>query len=172
MESKLDDIDSGKCNYVEMLHEFYDEFEDTLAKAKEDMQGQKIQLQEDITDVKWDKCGRNMVIKTGRFGKFLACPGYPECKSTKPYVEPTDAKCPVCGGDVIGKKSKKGHLFFGCSNYPECNFMTWDKPTNEKCPKCGKSLFKGKGGMLNCLDEKCGYSVKAPRKNAKKTQED
>ena len=172
MESKLDDIDSGKCNYVEMLHEFYDEFEDTLTKAKEDMQGQKIQLQEDITDVKCDKCGRNMVIKTGRFGKFLACPGYPECKSTKPYVEPTDAKCPVCGGDVIGKKSKKGHLFFGCSNYPECNFMTWDKPTNEKCPKCGKSLFKGKGGMLNCLDEKCGYSVKAPRKNAKKTQED
>lgn len=172
METRLDEIDNGDCNYIDVLHDFYDEFEATLAKAKDDMQGQKIQLQEDITDVKCDKCGRNMVIKTGRFGKFLACPGYPDCKSTKPYVEPTNAKCPVCGGEVIGKKSKKGYLFFGCSNYPECNFMTWDKPTDEKCPNCGKSLFKGKGGMLNCLDEKCGYSAKAPRKNAKKTQDD
>ncbi len=172
METRLDEIDNGDCNYIDVLHDFYDEFEATLAKAKDDMQGQKIQLQEDITDVKCDKCGRNMVIKTGRFGKFLACPGYPECKSTKPYVEPTNAKCPVCGGEVIGKKSKKGYLFFGCSNYPECNFMTWDKPTDEKCPNCGKSLFKGKGGMLNCLDEKCGYTAKAPRKNAKKAQDE
>lgn len=172
METKLDDIDSGKCNYVEMLHEFYDEFEETLSKAKDEMQGQKIQLQEDVTDIKCEKCGRNMIIKTGRFGKFLACPGYPDCKSTKPYVEETDAKCPVCGNTVISKKSKKGYTFYGCSGYPDCNFMTWDKPTSSKCPNCGKSLFKGKGGMLNCLDEKCGYSAKAPRKNAKKTQED
>lgn len=172
MESQLDDIDSGKYNYVDMLHGFYDEFEETLAKAKEEMQGQKIQLEEDITDIKCEKCGRNMVVKTGRYGKFLACPGYPECKSTKPFVEETDAKCPVCGGNVIAKKSKRGFTFYGCSNYPDCNFMTWDKPTDAKCPSCGKSLFKGKGGMLNCLDEKCGYSVKAPRKNAKKTQED
>lgn len=172
MESKLDDIDNGKCNYVEMLGEFYDEFEETLSKAKEEMQGQKIQLQEDITDIKCEKCGRNMIIKTGKFGKFLACPGYPECKFTKPFVEETSAKCPVCGGNVISRKSKRGFAFFGCSNYPDCNFMTWDKPTDAKCPQCGKSLFEGKGGMLNCLDEKCGYSVKAPRKNAKKTQED
>lgn len=172
MESKLDDIDNGKCNYVEMLGEFYEEFEETLSKAKEEMQGQKIQLQEDITDIKCEKCGRNMIIKTGKFGKFLACPGYPECKFTKPFVEETSAKCPVCGGNVISRKSKRGFAFFGCSNYPDCNFMTWDKPTDAKCPQCGKSLFKGKGGMLNCLDEKCGYSVKAPRKNAKKTQED
>lgn len=171
MESKLDEIDDGKCNYVEMLHEFYDELEGSLSKAKSEMQGQKIQLKEDITDIKCEKCGRNMVIKTGRFGKFLACPGYPECKTTKPLIEETNAVCPLCGGKVIGKKSKKGFQFYGCSNYPDCTFSTWDKPTGENCPKCGKSLFKGKGGMINCLNEECGYSFKAPRKNAKKTQE-
>ena len=101
-----------------------------------------------------------MVIKTGRFGKFLACPGYPECKNTKPYVIETGAACPKCGGKVIAKKSKRGYTFFGCDNWPDCDFMTWDKPTEQKCPKCGKSLFKGKGGVLACLDEKCGYKAK------------
>ena len=172
METKLDDIDNGDINYVEMLREFYDDFEATLSKAKADMQGKKIQLQEDITDIKCDKCGRNMVIKTGRFGKFLACPGYPDCKSTKPLVEGTNATCPLCGGQVIGKKSRKGYQFYGCSNYPECNFMTWDKPTGENCPKCGKSLFKGKGGIITCSNEECGYSFKAPRKNAKKKDDE
>ena len=105
MEAKLDEIDNGECNYVEMLREFYDDLEATLAKAKDEMQGQKIQLQEDITDIKCEKCGRNMVVKSGRFGKFLACPGYPECKTTKPLIEETTATCPICGGTVIGKKS-------------------------------------------------------------------
>ena len=172
METKLDEIDEGKTNYVAMLHEFYDDLENTLSKAKAEMQGQKIQLQEDITDIKCDKCGRNMVVKVGRFGKFLACPGYPECKTTKPLIEETNATCPVCGGNVIGKKSKRGYQFYGCSNYPECNFMTWDKPTGDNCPKCGKSLFKGKGGMISCSNEGCDYTCKAPRKNAKKTQDE
>ncbi len=172
METKLDEIDNGSVNYIEVLHEFYNDLEASLAKAKTEMQGQKIQLQEDITDVKCDKCGRNMVVKTGRFGKFLACPGYPECKTTKPLVEETNAVCPKCGGKVIGKKSKRGFQFYGCGNYPECNFMTWDKPTGENCPKCGKSLFKGKGGIITCPDENCGYSFKAPRKNAKKTDDE
>ena len=172
METKLDEIDEGKTNYVAMLHEFYDDLENTLSKAKTEMQGQKIQLQEDITDIKCDKCGRNMVVKVGRFGKFLACPGYPDCKTTKPLIEETNATCPVCGGNVIGKKSKRGYQFYGCSNYPECNFMTWDKPTGENCPKCGKSLFKGKGGMISCSNEACDYTFKAARKNAKKTQEE
>ncbi|MBQ6935247.1 MAG: topoisomerase DNA-binding C4 zinc finger domain-containing protein, partial [Clostridia bacterium] len=171
MEAKLDEIDNGECNYVEMLREFYDDLEETLAKAKDEMQGQKIQLQEDITDIKCEKCGRNMVVKCGRFGKFLACPGYPECKTTKPLVEETTATCPLCGGTVIGKKSKRGYQFYGCNNYPECNFMTWDKPTGENCPKCGKSLFKGKGGMITCSNTECGHSFKAPRKNSKKSQE-
>ena len=172
METKLDEIDEGKCNYIEMLHEYYDDLENSLARAKTDMQGQKIQLQEDITDVKCEKCGRNMVVKVGRFGKFLACPGYPECKTTKPLVEETKATCPECGGQVIGKKSKRGYQFYGCSNYPKCNFMTLDKPTGENCPQCGKSIFKGKGGMISCPDSACGYTTKAARKNAKKTQED
>ncbi len=172
METKLDEIDEGKCNYVEMLREFYDDLEGALSKAKTDMQGQKIQLQEDITDIKCENCGRNMVVKTGRFGKFLACPGYPECKTTKPLVEETNAVCPECGGKVIGKKSKRGYQFYGCDNYPNCNFMTWDKPTGENCPQCGKSLFKGKGGLITCPDKNCGYSFKAPRKNAKKSQDD
>ena len=170
METKLDEIDEGKTNYVAMLHEFYDDLENTLSKAKTEMQGQKIQLQEDITDVKCDKCGKNMVIKVGRYGKFLACPGYPECKTTKPLIEETNAICPVCGGNVIGKKSKRGYQFYGCSNYPQCNFMTWDKPTGENCPKCGKALFKGKGGMITCSNDSCDYTCKATRKNAKKTQ--
>ena len=164
LESDLDRVGEGTQDYIKMLHEFYGDFEETLQKAKAEMDGVKIQLKEDETDIPCEKCGRMMVIKVGRFGKFLACPAYPECKTTKPYVVETDATCPVCGGKVISKKSKKGYTFFGCDKWPECNFMTWDKPTDEKCPKCGKSLFKAKGGMLNCLDEKCGYSAKATRK--------
>lgn len=164
METNLDEVGEGKEDYVRMLHEFYGEFEDILKKAKEEMDGVKIQLKEDITDIPCEKCGRMMVVKVGRFGKFLACPGYPECKTTKPFVVETDAQCPVCGGKVISKKSKRGYTFFGCDNWPECNFMTWDKPTEEKCPKCGKSLFKGKGGMLSCLSEGCDYQAKATRK--------
>ncbi len=161
METNLDEVGEGREDYIKMLHGFYDDFEVILKKAKEEMDGVKIQLKEDITDIPCEKCGRMMVVKVGRFGKFLACPGYPECKTTKPFVAPTDAQCPSCGGKVISRKSKRGYTFFGCENWPECNFMTWDKPTSEKCPKCGKSLFKGKGGMLNCLDEKCGFQTKA-----------
>lgn len=167
METDLDKVGEGKENYVEMLHEFYDDFEVTLSKAKKDMEGQKIRLKEDQTDIPCEKCGRMMVIKTGRFGKFLACPGYPECKTTKPLIQQTNALCPKCGGKVIQKKTKKGYAFYGCENWPSCDFATWDKPTDELCPQCGKSLFKGRGGMLTCLDEKCGYTGRAKRKSAK-----
>ncbi|MBR2893916.1 MAG: type I DNA topoisomerase, partial [Clostridia bacterium] len=167
MESDLDSVGEGQQDYIKMLHTFYDDFEENLKKVKAEMDGVKIQLKEDITDIPCEKCGRMMVVKVGRFGKFLACPGYPECKTTKPFVQETDASCPVCGGKVISKKSKRGYTFFGCDNWPECNFMTWDKPTNEKCPKCGKSLFKGKGSVLSCLDESCGYKATATRKGKK-----
>ena len=160
METGLDRVGDGQQDYVKLLHEFYDDFELNLEKVKDEMQGVKIKLQEDQTDIPCEKCGRMMVIKTGRFGKFLACPGYPECKNTKPYVIETGATCPKCGGKVISKKSKRGYTFFGCDNWPDCDFMTWDKPTDQKCPQCGKSLFKGKGGVLACLDEKCGYKSK------------
>ena len=171
MESDLDKVESGEVDYIAMLHSFYDGFENTLEKAKADMSGVKIQLQEDVTDIPCEKCGRMMVVKVGRFGKFLACPGYPECKNTKPFVVQTNAKCPVCGGKVIEKKSRKGYTFYGCDNYPECNFMTWDKPTDEICPNCGKSLFKRKGGLLVCLNEGCGYEKKAERKRRTKKED-
>lgn len=169
METDLDQIDEGKRNYIEMIRLYYNDFEAPLEKAKADMQGIKIKLKEEETDVVCEKCGRNMIIKVGRYGKFLACPGYPECKNTKPLVFKTAANCPRCGGDVIQKKSKKGHTFYGCGNYPDCKFMTWDEPTEQKCPDCGKSLFKKHGGILACLDEDCGYAKKIERK--KKTKE-
>lgn len=170
MESQLDMVESGETDYIKMLHEFYDEFIATVDKAKVEMQGQKIKLKEDETDEICEKCGRNMVIKSGRFGKFLACPGYPECKNTKPLIVETKATCPVCGGKVIEKKSKRGYAFFGCGNYPECNFMTWDKPTDDLCPQCGKSLFKRKGGIVACLNEGCGFEKKAERKRKAKEE--
>ena len=170
MESQLDMVESGETDYIKMLHEFYDEFIATVDKAKAEMQGQKIKLKEDETDEICEKCGRNMVIKSGRFGKFLACPGYPECKNTKPLVVETKATCPVCGGKVVEKKSKRGFAFFGCGNYPECNFMTWDKPTDDLCPQCGKSLFKRKGGVIACLNEGCGFEKKAERKRKAKEE--
>ncbi len=163
METGLDKVGDGEEDYIKLLHSFYGDFEQTLQKAKEEMQGVKIQLKEDQTDIPCEKCGRMMVVKTGRFGKFLACPGYPECKNTKPYVVETGAVCPKCGGKVISRKSKRGYTFFGCEKWPECDFMTWDKPTEEKCPNCGKSLFKSKGNMLTCLDENCGYKTKAKK---------
>ena len=170
METRLDEVENGDIDYIKMLHEFYDDFSVALSKAKEEMQGVKIKLAADETDIKCEKCGRNMVIKSGRFGKFLACPGYPECKNTKPLVVETKALCPVCRGKIIEKKSKKGYAFYGCSNYPDCNFMTWDKPTDEVCPNCGSSLFKRKGGVLACLAEGCGFEKKAERK--RKAKED
>ena len=172
METQLDEVGEGNEDYIAMLHEFYDDFEKTLTKAKADMKDVKVQLKEDQTDIPCEKCGRMMVIKTGRYGKFLACPGYPECKNAKPLVTKTEAKCPKCGGEVVEKKSKRGYTFFGCGNWPECQFMTWDKPTDDKCPKCGKSLFKRKGGLIVCLDENCGYEKKAERKSKKKTSEE
>ena len=165
METDLDKIDSGDENYIDMIRLYYDDFEAPLEQAKKDMQGVKIKLKEEETDEVCEKCGRNMVIKVGRFGKFLACPGYPECKNTKPLVYKTKAKCPECGGDVIEKKTKRGTSFYGCSNYPNCNFMTWDLPSDEVCPKCGKSLFRKKGNVLYCPDtEGCGFTKPVPRK--------
>ena len=168
METKLDEVGEGKEDYIAMLHEFYDEFDKNLQKVKAEMKDVKIQLDEDVTDIPCEKCGRMMVIKVGRYGKFLACPGYPECKNAKPLVTKTNAKCPKCGGEVIEKKSKRGYTFYGCSNWPDCDFMTWDKPTDETCPECGKSLFKRKGGLTVCLGDGCGFERKTERKSRKK----
>lgn len=172
MEDSLDAIDRGDEDYIQMLHTFYDDFDATLTKAKAEMQGVKIKLEEDITDIPCEKCGKMMVVKTGRFGKFLACPGYPECKNTKPFVTKTNAVCPKCGGEVIERRSKKGRVFFGCSKWPDCDFVTWDKPTDEKCPKCGKSLFKTAGSVKHCLSDGCDYEIKASRKKKNENPEE
>ncbi len=159
VENDLDDVMKGKTDWIQELHDFYGDFDKTLKEAKEAMKGVKIQLKEDVTDVICEKCGRHMVIKTGRYGKFLACPGYPECKNVKKYVEETGAICPKCGGKVIIKHTKKGRIFYGCSNYPKCDFMSWDEPSKELCPQCGKTLLKKKGKhpKYYCVTPGCGY---------------
>lgn len=164
METNLDKVGCGEADYVKMLDEFYTDFEKTLESAKEEMKDVKIQLEEDTTDIPCEKCGRMMVIKTGKYGRFLACPGYPECRNAKPLVLNTGAKCPECGSDIIERRSKKGHVFYGCSSWPKCNFMSWDAPTDEKCPNCGKTLFKNKSGRLSCITAGCGYKKSAGKK--------
>lgn len=167
MEKELDTVEEGKTQWVEILEDFYGDFDKTLKKAKEDMQGVKIQLKEDETDIICEKCGRKMVIKTGRYGKFIACPGYPECKNIKKLVQETGAECPKCGGKVIVKKTKKGRIFYGCDHYPECDFVSWDEPSMEKCPRCGKTLLKkkGKNPKLYCVTPDCGYEKVEEKKD-------
>ena len=159
MEQDLDTVESGETQWDALLADFYADFDKTLKKAKADMQGVKIQLKEDETDIVCEKCGRKMVVKVGRYGKFIACPGYPECKNIKKYVEEVGVKCPKCGGDVIVKRTKKGKAFYGCSNYPSCDFVSWYEPVEERCPNCGDILFKRKGkkGGVFCQREGCGY---------------
>ena len=160
MEENLDEVENGKEKWVNLLDDFYDNFEKTLKKAKTDMDGVKIQLKEDETDIVCDKCGRKMVVKVGRYGKFIACPGYPECKNIIKYVEKTGVHCPKCNGDVIIKHTKSKRIFYGCSNYPQCDFVSWNEPSDEKCPQCGEILYKKKGKkpVLFCAAEGCGYT--------------
>ncbi|QNO16835.1 type I DNA topoisomerase [Caproicibacterium amylolyticum] len=159
VENELDEVQNGKVEWVQAVHDFYDDFAETLKVAKEQMKDVKIQLKEDETDIICEKCGRRMVVKMGRYGKFIACPGYPECKNIKKYVEKNGAKCPKCGGDVVIKHTKKGRVFYGCENYPNCDFVSWDEPTQELCPKCGKTLLrkKGKNPKFYCVTPECGY---------------
>lgn len=160
MEKSLDLVGEGKRDWVDTLQAFYDDFEHTLSDAKKAMEGVSLKPPDEETDIICEKCGRRMVIKLGRFGRFIACPGYPECRNTKRIVQETGAPCPKCGGQIIVKKSKRGKEFYGCSNYPECDFVSWNAPSRELCPKCGKPLFikKGKNAKLVCITEDCGYS--------------
>ncbi len=159
MESDLDAVEHGERDWHETLSVFYDDFSKTLEKAEKAMEGKRVKVPDEKTDVVCDVCGKMMVIKIGRFGKFLACSGFPECTNTKKIVQATKGICPLCGNKVIAKKSKKGRNFFGCESYPECNFMTWNTPIEDKCPKCGSSLFKkgGKAGKILCEKPGCGY---------------
>lgn len=159
MEQDLDTVEEGKCEWVQLLTDFYGDFDKTLKKAKEEMKDVKIALEEDKTDLVCDKCGKPMVVKYGRYGKFIACSGYPECKNIVKVVNKIGVPCPKCGGDVISRNTKRGRQFFGCSNYPTCDFVSWYEPVNEKCPNCGSVLFrkKGKTPKLFCNAEGCGF---------------
>lgn len=163
VEDELDAVQRGDDEWVETLRRFYDDFDKTVQKAKKEMDGVKIKLKEDETDVICEKCGRNMVVKVGRYGKFLACPGYPECKNVKKLINDTGAECPKCGGKIIERKSKKGRVFYGCSEYPKCDFVSWDPPSKEKCPVCGKTLLqkKTKDKRLYCVTPDCTFEGKS-----------
>lgn len=159
MESDLDDVEKGTKDWVNALHDFYGDFEKALTDAEVAMEGKRVRVPAEETEEVCELCGKNMVIKIGRFGKFLACPGFPECTNTKKIVQSTKGKCPLCGEKIIMKKSKKGRSFYGCEGYPNCNFMTWHAPVEERCPKCDSTLFKkgGKAGKLLCEKPDCGY---------------
>ncbi len=159
MEVELDDVEQGDKDWVSVLHDFYDDFSDTLSKAESAMEGKRVKVPDEETDVVCELCGKNMVIKYSKYGKFLACPGFPDCRNTKKIVQETEGSCPKCGRKMLLKKSKKGRSFYGCEGYPDCNFMTWNVPSSENCPDCGKSLFikGGKSGRLVCENEGCGY---------------
>ncbi len=164
VENELDAVQRGDEDWVDTLRKFYDDFDKTVQKAKKEMDGVKIRLKEDETDVICEKCGRHMVVKVGRYGKFLACPGYPECKNVKKIVNDTGAQCPKCGGKIIERRSKKGRVFYGCSEYPKCDFVSWDPPSKEKCPVCGKTLMqkKTKDKRLYCVTPGCTFEGKLP----------
>lgn len=159
LENQLGKVQKGEADWVETLRDFWDDFEVTVNKAKKEMDGVKIKLKEDETDLICDKCGKPMVVKYGRYGRFIACSGYPECKNIMKIVNDTGAECPKCGGKIIEKKSKRGRVFYGCNNYPNCDFVSWDPPSQKKCPICGKTLMqkKDKSKRLYCLTENCPY---------------
>jgi DNA topoisomerase-1 len=159
METDLDRIEEGNTEWVAVLKRFYEEFSKLLEKAETQMEGKRVKVPDEPTDIPCDVCGKHMVIKIGPYGKFLGCSGFPECKHTKKIVNESGGICPKCGSKMLAKKSKKGKPFFGCENYKDCNFMTWDTPISEPCPKCGTTLFKkaGKKGKILCLRENCGY---------------
>ncbi len=159
MEDNLDKIEEGKEEWVDVLKEFYADFSKTLTRAEKDLDGKRVKVPDEPTDILCEQCGKPMVIKIGPYGKFLGCSGFPDCKNTKRIVTETGGLCPKCGGKMLAKKSKKGKPFFGCENYKDCNYMTWDTPIPETCPKCGKTLFKkaGKKGKIYCAAEGCDF---------------
>mgnify|MGYP004465621889 FL=1 len=160
MEGLLDRVEDGSVKWKTVVENFYPDLHEAVEIAQKEIE--QIKIEDEVTDVICEECGRNMVVKYGPHGKFLACPGFPECKNTKPYYEKIGVKCPKCGADIVIKKTKKGRRYFGCSAYPECDFMSWQKPSVEKCPDCGGPMVE-KGNKLVCMDEQCGF-VKAREK--------
>ena len=154
MEGLLDMVEEGKVPWKEVIRNFYPDLEEAVEIAEKELE--EVKIEDEVTDVICEECGRNMVIKYGPHGKFLACPGFPECRNTKPYLEKIGVPCPVCGKEVVIRKTKKGRKYYGCEDNPECEFMSWQKPSSKKCPECGGYMVE-KGNKLVCADEKCGY---------------
>ncbi len=163
MEDDLDKVEEGKQEWKQIIRDFYPDFIKAVESAQEKLS--KIEIKDEVTDVICDKCGRNMVVKYGKYGKFLACPGFPECQNAKPFFEDAGVNCPKCGGKIQIKKTKKGRKYFGCENNPECDFMSWNKPTGEVCPKCGNYMVeKGtKNPKIVCSNVQCGYIKEEPK---------
>ena len=164
MEGLLDCVEAGTVQWKTVVRNFYPDLKTDVDAAQEELE--KVDIQDEVTDVICDNCGRNMVIKYGPHGRFLACPGFPECRNTKPYLEKIGVKCPMCGKDVVIRKTKKGRRYYGCENNPECEFMSWQKPSEKKCPQCGNYMVE-KGNKLLCSNEQCGYteSIKKEKEN-------
>ena len=167
MEQKLDKVEAGERKWVDVIREFYIPFEKTLEVADKNIE--HVNIEPEVTDILCEKCGRNMVIREGKYGKFLACPGYPQCRNAKPIRVEIGVKCPKCGGEILERKTKKGAKYFGCENYPECDFTSWDLPTNEKCPECGKMLLlKSINRRITkvkvCIDENCSFNKEKSKK--------
>ncbi|MBQ7455790.1 MAG: topoisomerase DNA-binding C4 zinc finger domain-containing protein [Clostridia bacterium] len=161
MEDKLDAIEGGSVEWKQVLREFYPPFEQTLEEAEETIE--KMEVRDEPSDVICDKCGANMVYRVGRYGKFLACPNFPDCRNTLPVLNYIDAKCPKCGGRLLEKTSRKNRKFYGCEHFPDCDFVSWELPVNERCPKCGsymtlKRNSKGEQWHL-CANETCRHRV-------------
>lgn len=154
LESLLDSVEDGTVNWKTVIRNFYPDLDEAVKLAEKELE--EVKIEDEETDVICEECGRNMVIKYGPHGKFLGCPGFPDCRNTKPYLEKIGIPCPICGKDIVIRKTKKGRKYYGCENNPECEFMTWQKPSKEKCPKCGGYMLE-KGTKLVCNDEKCGY---------------
>ena len=161
MEGLLDMVEEGKVEWKEIIRNFYPDLDEAVKKAEKELE--TVKIEDEVTDVICEECGRNMVIKYGPHGKFLACPGFPECRNTKPYLEKIGVPCPVCGKEIVVRKTKKGRRYYGCENNPECEFMSWQKPSKEKCPECGGYMVE-KGSKLVCADEKCGYVTSLEQK--------
>ena len=158
MEQKLDDVEAGQVKWKDLIRQFYVPFHENLEKVEKDMEGVYLKVPDEVTEEKCDLCGRNMVVKSGRFGRFLACPGYPECKFTKPLVVEMPGRCPKCGGRILKKTSRNGYTYYGCDKFPACDFMTWDVPVKDDCPVCGKTMFKKAGKGFNkpfCANPEC-----------------
>lgn len=154
MESLLDKVAEGSIGWKAVVSNFYPDLEEAVQAAEKELE--KIQIEDEVTDVVCDLCGRNMVVKYGPHGKFLACPGFPECRNTKPYLEKIGVSCPKCGKEIVLKKTKKGRKYYGCEDNPECDFMSWQKPSSEKCPECGGYMVE-KGNKLVCAEKQCGF---------------